>query len=116
LRIDFSLKDAGFGPALLPFGFDFLWVVFGHAIDFLVLLPRGLKEPTSESGRYKNLYYFLAAFLTLRGFAGDFFCGLERRPVTVGGRYGCAQFTVSRLAGAFLRLYLQSYFLFGGCG
>src|SRR6266853_692765 len=34
--IDFSLKDAGFGPALLPFGFDFLWVVFGHAIDFLV--------------------------------------------------------------------------------
>src|SRR5882762_1282657 len=30
-----SLEDARLGPAVLPFGFDFLWVVFGHAIDFL---------------------------------------------------------------------------------
>jgi len=33
--IYFGFEDARFGPALLPFGFDFLWVVIGHAIAFL---------------------------------------------------------------------------------
>src|SRR6266404_4603654 len=29
--IYFRIEDARFGPAPLPFGFDFLWVVIGHA-------------------------------------------------------------------------------------
>src|SRR5437899_782246 len=30
--IYFRFEDARFGPALLPFGFDLLWVVFGHRL------------------------------------------------------------------------------------
>src|SRR5882757_3230085 len=77
--IYFGLEDARFGPALLPFGFDFLWVVFGHAIDFLCYCRAIGRARFGKAGATKP-YDFRPAFLMLRGFAEDFFAGTERRP------------------------------------
>src|ERR1700682_4306260 len=88
--ISLCVEDARFGPALLPFGLDLLWVVFGHA---------GLS--------------FFAASLWLRERSS---CGRRKAPATVGGRYGCTHLAVFRSAGAVVRFYLLRCFLFCGGG
>src|SRR6266852_8955123 len=71
--IYFGVEDARFGPALLPFGFELLWVVFGHA---------GLS--------------FFAPGSALRG---RFLCGRRKAPATVRGRYICTRLATRCLAG-----------------
>src|SRR6266852_1078773 len=82
--ICFCLDDARFGPALLPLGFDLLWVVFSHA----ELSPS-------------------APCFWLRG---RFLCGPRKAPATVRGRYMCSHLTACCLA----RFYLLRYLLFCG--
>src|SRR5258708_6359 len=84
--IHFRVEDARFGPALLPLGFDLLWIIFGHG----ELIP----------------------FAPFDFLCGRFLCGLRKAPATVRGRYTCAHLTSCRLGRASLRFYLLRDFLF----
>src|SRR6202030_2633649 len=82
--IYFRIEDARFGPALLPLGFDLLWVIFGHG-ELIPFAP--------PCGRFR----FLSAPSRRR-----------TAPATVRGRYICSHLAACCLA----RFYLLRYFLF----
>jgi len=112
--IYFGFRDARLRPSAFAICFDFLWVVFGHAMIFLCYCRAIEKRPLGKRALAKS-YDFLPAFLTLRGFADDFFAGLE------GARSAAAAATVARILRslawlALLSALLAGDFLFGGCG